>query len=317
MSYRIDIITSASHWPANQVDAFFNSSQWVELFANNPHTSALCVVAYSKAGEPLLLQNAIITKSLPYVPSYLASTCVVWGEPQLYDITANIMEIYELIMNALEHYARRKALLLEYRHFTSNNPFHDLFIKKHYRVLPWHNVEIELTSELELFHGISSRRQRQIKSAVKHGVKIEENPSEEQWLSFYQILRGHYKTIHRPLPSWNTFFNLLQHQEWGRCIVVLDPNNSVIGGFAFLSSNNGIAHAWYTASLDHDTRYTHLYPGVMANYAALHLALKQNHSLFDFMGAGPQNKPYGVRDFKVRFGGKLTNAFRYRKILWI
>lgn len=35
---------------------------------------------------------------------------------------------------------------------------------------------------------------------------------------------------------------------------------------------------------------------------------------FDFMGAGKPNKPYGVREFKKRFGGELVEYGRYRLI---
>jgi lipid II:glycine glycyltransferase (peptidoglycan interpeptide bridge formation enzyme) len=35
---------------------------------------------------------------------------------------------------------------------------------------------------------------------------------------------------------------------------------------------------------------------------------------FDFMGAGNPNQPYGVRDYKEKFGGKLVEHGRYRKI---
>jgi len=37
--------------------------------------------------------------------------------------------------------------------------------------------------------------------------------------------------------------------------------------------------------------------------------------VFDFMGAGKSGEGYGVRDFKERFGGKLIEYGRFRKII--
>ena len=43
--------------------------------------------------------------------------------------------------------------------------------------------------------------------------------------------------------------------------------------------------------------------------------LHRGGGIFDFMGAGPRNKEYGVRKFKLTFGGELTPEYRYRKYL--
>jgi len=43
--------------------------------------------------------------------------------------------------------------------------------------------------------------------------------------------------------------------------------------------------------------------------------------MFDFMGVGIPNRPYGVRDFKSKFGGELVNYGRFgrrnSKILYV
>jgi len=42
---------------------------------------------------------------------------------------------------------------------------------------------------------------------------------------------------------------------------------------------------------------------------------KQNgFKVFDFGGAGKPNIPYGVRDYKLKFGGKLVNFGRFELI---
>ena len=60
-----------------------------------------------------------------------------------------------------------------------------------------------------------------------------------------------------------------------------------------------------------DATYKNLYPSVMATYAAMEFAAKNNIPRFDFMGAGVPGEKYGVRDFKARFGGQEVEHGRF------
>jgi lipid II:glycine glycyltransferase (peptidoglycan interpeptide bridge formation enzyme) len=40
-------------------------------------------------------------------------------------------------------------------------------------------------------------------------------------------------------------------------------------------------------------------------------AAENDYPLFDFMGAGSPDQPYGVRDFKAEFGGELVEHGRF------
>jgi lipid II:glycine glycyltransferase (peptidoglycan interpeptide bridge formation enzyme) len=54
-----------------------------------------------------------------------------------------------------------------------------------------------------------------------------------------------------------------------------------------------------------------MYPSVVATYAAIEYAKQNGLPLFDFMGAGKPDIPYGVRDFKMEFGGHLVEHGRF------
>ena len=42
--------------------------------------------------------------------------------------------------------------------------------------------------------------------------------------------------------------------------------------------------------------------------------IDNNYEIFDFGGAGDPNKPYGVRDHKLKFSGELIEFGRFEKI---
>jgi lipid II:glycine glycyltransferase (peptidoglycan interpeptide bridge formation enzyme) len=58
-----------------------------------------------------------------------------------------------------------------------------------------------------------------------------------------------------------------------------------------------------------------VYPSVVSTWQAMQLVVDMGGGMFDFMGAGPRNKEYGVREFKLKFGGEITNEYRYRRLL--
>lgn len=53
---------------------------------------------------------------------------------------------------------------------------------------------------------------------------------------------------------------------------------------------------------------------VPVTYAGLRYAVETGREVFDFMGAGEPGKPYGVRDFKMQFGGELKELGRWIRV---
>ena len=72
----------------------------------------------------------------------------------------------------------------------------------------------------------------------------------------------------------------------------------VIGGM-FVVKDERRVYEWYVVG------------PVPATYAGLRYAVETGRETFDFMGAGEPGKPYGVRDFKMQFGGELKEPGRW------
>ncbi len=73
-----------------------------------------------------------------------------------------------------------------------------------------------------------------------------------------------------------------------------------------------VIYEWYICGLDQE--YKHVYPSVLATWAAIDYAVKNNIKTFDFMGVGVPDRDYGVRDFKAKFGGEMVNYGRFGRI---
>ena len=73
------------------------------------------------------------------------------------------------------------------------------------------------------------------------------------------------------------------------------------------------AYEWFVCG--QDGMYKHIYPSTMATYYAIKFASEKGLKYFDMMGAGaPGDGGYGVREFKMKFGGELVEYGRYKHI---
>jgi hypothetical protein len=81
----------------------------------------------------------------------------------------------------------------------------------------------------------------------------------------------------------------------------------------FSTLNSQFFYDWYRASTNEQIEG--IYPSVVSTWQAMQWIADMGGGRFDFMGAGPRNKEYGVRNFKLKFGGELIPEYRYRKCL--
>jgi lipid II:glycine glycyltransferase (peptidoglycan interpeptide bridge formation enzyme) len=95
-------------------------------------------------------------------------------------------------------------------------------------------------------------------------------------------------------------------------ILLVKFENKIIGGILCPILDQKTIYEYYVCGLD--AEYPKQYPSVMATWAAIEYAMENNISQFDFMGAGSPAKKYGVRDFKLRFGGSEVENGRFIRI---
>ena len=74
---------------------------------------------------------------------------------------------------------------------------------------------------------------------------------------------------------------------------------------------NSNIYDWYAGAMDD---YLSLRPNDILPWELMKYGVKNGYKSFDFGGAGKPNVPYGVRDFKLKFGGELVEFGRFQKI---
>ena len=195
-------------------------------------------------------------------------------------------------------------IFIESRNFHDYSKWKSVFETNGFAYQPHYDIHVHCNAT----HTMSERRQRELKRAVKNGAKIVEASSEQEICDWYQILSKLYRQKVRT-PLWSkAFFLQFYRQRIGKFLLV-KYQDKVIGGMMCPVLKGKAVYEWYVCGLDED--YREQYPSVVATHAAIEYAKQNDIPLFDFMGAGEPDIPYGVRDFKMEFDGELVEHGRF------
>lgn len=130
----------------------------------------------------------------------------------------------------------------------------------------------------------------------------------EQVRQYYALLRQHYKTkVRKPLFPY-AFFESLVTSQTGK-LLLLYTADKLIGGMVQVELPGKVVYDYYACALDE--AYKELSPSVLLYGITMQQAINDGIKVFDTMGAGKPDVPYGVRDFKLRFGGTLVQEGRF------
>lgn len=174
------------------------------------------------------------------------------------------------------------------------------------------NIIIDLHKDKEtLWKEVHSKRRNEIRKAMKEGLVVRPF-SFEGTQEAYDILQEVYNRARLPLFPVKFFFNGFSHscelasmRGFG---VYLDKK--MLGCMITLCFN-GTIYDLYAGSY---SQYYSMNPNDLIPWEVLMWGKQHGYKFFDFGGAGKPNKPYGVRNYKIKFGGDIVNHGRYLRI---
>ena len=176
----------------------------------------------------------------------------------------------------------------------------------------WYNPSIGESQDLMVHQLCDSVSAKRTIASPHHGIT--ESPyycyatTTEQVRQYYALLRQHYKTkVRKPLFPY-AFFESLVTSQTGK-LLLLYTADKLIGGMVQVELPGNVVYDYYACALDE--AYKELSPSVLLYGITMQQAINDGVKVFDTMGAGKPDVPYGVRDFKLRFGGTLVQEGRF------
>ena len=297
--------------------------QWSELVQSSPtatwfqtneayrfyqSVSGMQAFAYGVAEEGRLVGVIVgyTTQSTNAIQQYFTKRAIIYGGPLL-DVDISNDALSTLLKIVVQNIALN-PIYIETRNFNDYSQWKEIFEANGFAYQKHLNFQVDTTS-LELVQSnIGKHRWRYIRLSMRDGAKIIDDPTIDQVRAFYTILQDLYRTkVRTPLWSWE-FFERLYYIENAKYILV-ELDGKIVGGAACVCLPGKALYEWYACGLDNcrdDIR-----PTSVAIWGEMQYAAENGYPLFDFMGAGKPDEPYGVRDFKAEFGGELVEHGRF------
>ncbi len=306
--HHLDEMTWSEFVINNPRGNIFHSPEMYEVFKRAKGFSPALWAALDEDGavQALMLTAKITVIGGPF--KFMTTRAVVYGGPLCSD-GARGRAALDFLLREYNRRAGRDALFTEFRNVHDVSDLMPTLEKNKYCFEDHLNFLIDLTlpSE-ELWKNIRSNAQRNIRKAQKSGVTIEEAQTPEEVDAAYTVLQDVYHRIQVPLPDRSLFtasFEVL-HPKNMMHILFARLNGVNIGALTLLVYKGSILY-WYTGPL---REYAEYRPGDLLVWSALEFGKKLGCHTFDFGGGGKPDEEYGVRDFKLKFGGRQVNFGR-------
>lgn len=216
--------------------------------------------------------------------------------------TAVLLQRYCQIMNS------QQVIYTQVRNLFDTSLMQTVFLNEGFEYEDHLNILIDLDqSPEELLTQMHRKRAANIRRASKKKIDIRPLSDPEEIHMACSLVQKTYSRINIPAPPRELFLN-----AWsipGNKVLFLGAfSGSVLIGCRVYLVYKKMMYDWYAAS---DLHYSHLHPNDLLPWQAMLWGREHAISTYDFAGAGKPGKPYGVRDYKMRFGGTLHNFGRY------
>ena len=293
------------------------NEQWHSLMASSPtatwfqsEEACLCFESCRQWLDPFLVQvhrgQCLVGSVLGYVTKErcrfkqrFTARAIIYGGPLLAeDITEE--ELLFLLTEVKKECEKRQVIYTEIRNFRDLSRWRRVFEHVGFTYVPHYDIHIDTRVKSEMIARISESKLRSVHKAIAEGQSLVEATCEQEVRAWYQVLRRLYKTkVHRPLWSCEFFLTAWKAGYAKLLIQVTGDRLQVTGGMLCVKDEKTL-YEWYICGQ------------TIVTYGALEWAADHGLSRFDLMGAGEPGIPYGVRDFKMQFGGELKELGRYQ-----
>lgn len=285
---------------------WFHSAEAYDFYASMHELFKPFAIGTENDGKLRAVCVGYITVEKSSLKQFLTRRAIIVGGPCFADDCSN--EEVSLLLSTLRQQLSTEAIYIESRNFNDYSKWKTAFAKAGFEYVPHLNFHVDTSSVEVVEANLGKSRKRDIRTSLRDGATIIENPTLEQVREYYAILEHLYKTrVKTPLFPFSFFEKLWQHKD-GRFILVA-LNNEIIGGTVCVEQEGKCLYEWFVCG--RDGAWKSIFPSSLATYAGIKYAAEHNCPRFDMMGAGKPDEAYGVRDFKARFGGKEVEHGRF------
>ena len=285
----------------------FQTPGMYTVYTKTPKFAPVIVIAKDINNRIVGCIMSVIQKDYNGLIGNMTARSIVMGGPLAEN---NNPEILDVLLKSYTEKVSKKAIYSQFRNLFDMSNYLLPFEKNGYRFDEHLDILIDLRkTKEELEEKLHKERIRNIGRAVKEGLIFKVLSDEEDIQHVISLLKKTYNRVKVPFSYEKLFFNSK---------FLLDSNVKFFGAFwkdVMIAGQvrlcyKDTVYAWYAGS---DSGHFQKRPNDFLLWNVILWSKENNYKVFDFGGAGKPNVPYGVRDYKLKFGGELVNYGRYEK----
>ncbi len=286
----------------------FQTKEFYEIINKVPGYKAHIITLEDE--EKILALALIAIQKEPGLLGSFTKRGIIYGGPILNLIK---QETNSILIKGIHNYFKKEAIYFETRNAFDFTGFSNSFQQNGWSYSSNLNVKLNLQDKSieELLSGMKYNRKREIRISLENGATYRTCEKIEELNEFYNLLHNLYSEVVKlPLPPFEFFLGAMI-SSIGK-IFIVEHNKNIIGGsVCFYLANKDIYTMYYCGDRNYNKK---IYPTHLSILAAIEFGLTQKIKTLDFMGAGKKEKEYGVRQYKLEFGGDLIEHGRFIKI---
>ena len=281
----------------SETGTWFQSPVAYDFYASLPELMEPFVYGVEESKELRAVCVGYVTKERNSIKQFFTRRAIILGGVVA---AANCAKDYVLdLLSCIRKDLQSKTIYIETRNFNDYSPWKEAFESAGFVYMPHLNFHVDSS-----FNNLSDNRKRQLK---KSDAVVSEGVSELEIREWYKVLSELYRTKVKT-PLWPIELFLDAYRQNIAKFLLVKYDGRILGGSMVVADEHTV-YEWFECG--RNSEYKDQYPSVMATYAGIQLAKQSGCKRYDMMGAGEPGVPYGVRDFKAEFGGKLVEHGRF------
>ncbi len=290
----------------------FQTPEMAEVYKRTKNYEPITLAAIdSNTGEMVGILQAVVIKEMDGILGIFSARSVIQGGP-IFIEDENGIKVLKLLMEHYDKIAQKKVIYTEIRNMWDTSSISSFLNEMGYGYEEHLNFLIDLKRpEAEIWRDIHKSRRKGINRSANKGVVIEELCNRDLIPTFYEIVDETYRNVKIPVADislMESAFELLTPKM--ATFYLARYGDEYVGARAVLKYKE-LIYDWYAGA---SSDYLSLYVNEALVWHILKEGANDGFAIFDFGGAGKPNEEYGVREFKRRFGGKMVNFGRYKKV---
>lgn len=303
--------------------------QWSEFVYNHPNGNIFQipemynVYSHTKNYEPLFLAVessnkeilaiflAVIQKEYFSFLGNFTARSIIFGSPLL---KTDNPDVLNSLLYEYNDAIQKKVIYSQFRNFWSQGNEKTIFEKHGFFYEEHLNILLDLTLDQDiLWNNLSNSRRKGIRKAKGNNFVFGVTSSQKIIPIFYDLLKNTYKHSRLPHPKIDFFYSI--HKELSpdkvKYFTLCKDQKNVVVLVALIFKNR--LYGFYMGTI-RDNEYLKMRPVDLFFWELLCWAKENGCKTYDWLGAGRPDQEYGVRKFKLQYGGIVVEMGRYEKV---